>query len=196
MKTSSRAGMVCLLVLAAFMLVGSTDTWADAGFSIRRKTAPSHLQFEGTSSLYPYKLSRVWYHFKAEDSAMQNPLIRDREPINENHEFVIQDGGKRWDESERYLHFVLEDASGRVTDSFTVFMKKHNYQMIISGVKDGKLQYKMKRSKAVYNYSLATESDSVGAHRISRLLFIACSVAGFVLLILLFIKRKKQQVHS
>src|SRR5687767_3980207 len=133
-------------LLLALMLLSSLSAIADAGFSIRRRTAPSEISFEGTSKLAGYTLFLARYD--------------DKEAIDDADKFVVQDGGKRWEESERNLKFVLVDAAGNVTDSFNVYMKKHNYHMVISGVKDNKLQYKMKRSKAYFNYAVIAEDDS------------------------------------
>ena len=164
-------------LLLALMLLSSLAAIADAGFSIRRRTAPSEITFEGTSKLAGHTLFLARYS--------------DKETIDDADKFVVQDGGKNWDESERTLKFLLADPAGNVIDSFTVFMKKHNYHMVISGVKDNKLQYKMKRSKAYFNYAVIGGDDSNNNNQVNRLIFIACSMLGFVLLVLMFLKRRK-----
>ena len=62
--------------------------------------------------------------------------------------------------------------------------------MMISGQKDGKLQYKLKKSKAYFDYSVIADDESGNNGRVNRWIFILCSLAGLVLLILLFLKRK------
>lgn len=170
----------------------SLSAWADAGFSIRRRTAPSQITFEGTGNLAGYKLLLVQYSYTGEDTLLRNPFISRRDTIDDGYKIVIQDGGKRWDESERYLHFALAktDAVGTVTDTFTVYMKKWNYHMVISGQKDGKLQYRLKKSKAYFDYSVFADDESGNNGRVNRWIFILCSLTGLVLLILLFLKRK------
>ena len=164
-------------LLLVLMLLSSLAAMADAGFSIRRRTAPSEITFEGTSKLGGYTLFHARYS--------------GNDKIDDAAKFVVQDGGKNWEESDRTLKFLLADPAGNMIDSFTVFMKKHNYHMVISGVKDNKLQYKMKRSKAYYNYSVIAEDDSNKNNLVNRLIFIACSMLGFVLLVLMFLKRRK-----
>ncbi len=165
---------------------------ADAGFSIRRRTAPSQITFDGTGNMAGYKLVLVQYSYHEDDTLFKKPFISRRDTINDGYKIVIQDGGKRWDESERYLRFALAktDSVGTVTDTFTVYMKKWNYHMIITGEKNGKLQYKMKKSKAYFDYTVIAEDESGTNGRINRWKFILCSLAGLVLLILLFLKRK------
>ena len=159
------------------MLLCSVTAVADAGFSIRRRTAPSEISFEGTSKLAGHTLFLARYDNK--------------EAIDDADKFVVQDGGKNWEESDRTLKFLLADPAGTVIDSFTVFMKKHNYHMVISGVKNNKLQYKMKKSRAYFNYAVIAEDDSNKNNQVNRLIFIACSMLGFVLLVLMFLKRRK-----
>lgn len=176
----------------ALLVLTSLAALADAGFSIRRRTAPAQITFEGTGNLAGYKLVLVQYSYHEEDTLLKNPFISRRDTIDDNYKIVIQDGGKRWDESERYLHFALakSDSAGTVTDTFTVYMKKWNYQMVITGAKDSKLQYKMKKSKAYFDYAVIADDDSGSNGRVNRWIFILCSLAGLMLLILLFLKRK------
>lgn len=184
------------VIITGLLLLYSLATMADAGFSIRRRTAPAQISFEGTGNLSGYKLCLVQYSYKEEDSLLKNPFISRRDTIDDRYSMLIQNGGKRWDESERYLHFALAktDSAGTVTDTFTVFMRKWNYQMIINGVKDGKLQYKLKKSKAYYNYSVLSDDESSGMAKRNRWIFIICSLVGFVLLIGLFLRRKKNKI--
>lgn len=166
---------------------------ADAGFSIRRRTAAAKITFEGTRFLPNHKLLLVSYSYNSGDSLLKNPILNIWDTIHDGSSFVIQNGGKNWDESERYLHFALtkNDSAGTVTDTFTVYMKKWNYKMIITSEKDGKLQYTLKKSKAYFNYNLVDEDENEGNNKTVRLIFILCSLAGFFLLLLLFLRRKK-----
>ena len=172
----------------ALLVLTSLAALADAGFSIRRRTAPAQITFEGTGNLAGYKLVLVQYSYHEEDTLLKNPFISRRDTIDDNYKIVIQDGGKRWDESERYL--AKSDSAGTVTDTFTVYMKKWNYQMVITGAKDSKLQYKMKKSKAYFDYAVIAADDSGSNGRVNRWIFILCSLAGLMLLIFLFLKRK------
>ncbi len=179
-------------IITVSLVLFSLSAMADAGFSIRRRTAPSQITFEGTGNLAGYKLLLVQYSFYGEDTLFRNPFISRRDTITDSYKIVIQDGGKRWDESDRYLHFALAktDSAGTVTDTFTVYMKKWNYHMLITGEKGGKLEYKMKKTKAYFDYTVITDDESGNNGRINRWIFILCSLAGLVLLILLFLKRK------
>lgn len=179
-------------IITASLVLFSLAALADAGFSIRRRTAPSQITFEGTGNLAGYKLLLVQYSFHGEDTLLRYPFISRRDTIDDGYKIVIQDGGRRWDESERYLHFALArtDSGGTVTDTFTVYMKKWNYHMLITGEKNGKLQYKMKKTKAYFDYTVIADDESGNNGRVNRWIFILCSLAGLVLLILLFLKRK------
>lgn len=181
------------ILLTGLFVFYSLATMADAGFSIRRRTAPAQITFSGTTNLSGYRLLLVQYSYKGGDTLFKNPYISSRVTINDESDFVIQNGSKRWDESERYLHFALAktDSAGTVTDTFTVYMEKWNYEMVINGVNDGKLQYTMKKSKAYYNYTVLDEDDSNTNNKTSRLIFIFCSLTGLVLLIVLFLQRRK-----
>lgn len=175
----------------ALLVLTSLEAMADAGFSTRRRTAPAQITFEGTGNLAGYKLVLVQYSYHEEDTLLKNPFISRRDTIDDNYKIVIQDGGKRWDKYETLLHFALaKSVTGTVTDTFTVYMKKWNYQMVITGAKDSKLQYKMKKSKAYFDYAVIAADDSGSNGRVNRWIFILCSLAGLMLLILLFLKRK------
>ncbi len=178
------------------LVLTSLAALADAGFSIRRRTAPAQITFEGTGNLTGYKLLLVQYSFKEEDSLLKNPFISRRDTIDDNYKIIIQDGGRRWDEADRYLHFALakSDSAGTVKDTLTVYMKKWNYHMLITGEKDGKLQFKMNKSKAYFDYTVISDDESGNSGRINRWVFILCSLTGLVLLVLLFLKRKKIKV--
>ncbi|HEX4877018.1 MAG TPA: hypothetical protein VFV31_10130 [Chitinophagaceae bacterium] len=175
------------------LIITGVTAWADAGFSIRRRTAAAQITFEGTGNLTGYQLFRVYYSFLQDDTVLKNPFISDKEIMDDKTTIVIQNGGKRWDESDRYLHFALikTDTAGTVTDTFTVYMKKWNYHMVINGVKDGKLQYSMKKSKAYFDYTVVTDDERDSGGRVNRWIFIASSLTGFILLIFMFLKRKK-----
>ncbi|HMW66933.1 MAG TPA: hypothetical protein PK695_03215 [Chitinophagaceae bacterium] len=187
-----RTLFLCLLALTSITSI------ADAGFSIRRRTAAAKITFEGLANLTHHKLLLVEYSYHSGDSLLKSPFISYRDTLTDGSSFVIQNGGKRWDESERYLHFVLakNDSVGTVTDSFTVYMKKWNYKMIVTGEKNGKLQYTLKKSKAYFNYNLIDEDNNNGNNKTVRMLFIISSLAGLILLLVLFLKRKNASTAS
>ena len=186
------------IIFSFSLVLLSIASFADAGFSISRRKAAAKISFEGIQNLPNHKLLLVQYSYYSGDSLLKNPFISYRDTLTNESSFVIQNGGKRWDESERYLHFALakNDSAGTITDTFTVYMKKWNYKMIISGEKNGKLLYTLKKSKAYYNYSLIEEDEDNGNNKMIRLIFILCSLAGFILLLFLFMKRKKVQINS
>ena len=86
---------------------------------------------------------------------------------------------------------MLIDSTGRATDSLKLHMKKYSYQVVINGVKDGKMQYELKKKRAVYEYALVEEDDNPGRNRLYRWIFILSSLAGFILLVGLFLRRRK-----
>ena len=171
---------------------------ADAGFSIRRRTAAAEITFKGLNNVPNHKLLLVQYSYQSGDTLLKSPFISYRDTLTDGSSFVIQNGGRRWDESDRYLHFVLakNDSTGTVTDSFTIYMKKWNYKMVVTGEKNGKLQYTLKKSKAYFNYNLIGDDNNEGNNKTIRFIFIACSLLGFVFLLLLFLKRKKSTITS
>lgn len=181
------------ILFTGLLVLYNLAAMADAGFSIRRRTAPAKITFRGTGNIVGYKLCLVQYSYKGDDTLLKNPFISHSDTVNDAYSIVIQNGGKRWDESDRYLHFALvkTDSAGTVTDTFTIYMKKWNYNMVIAGEKNGKLQYTLDQSKAYFGYSLIAEDENEGNNKMNRWVFILCSLAGLVLLILLFIKRKK-----
>lgn len=182
------------IIITILVLLLGYNASADAGFSIRRRTAPAKMTFDGIQNLSGYKLLVVEYSFANNDSLFKNPIIRHRDTIADTYNIYVQNGGKRWDESERYIHFALvkTDSIGTVTDTFTVYMKKWNYVMQVTGVNNGKLQYTLKKSKAYYPFSIFSD-DEAGENTImlNRWVYIICSLVGFSLLIWLFLKRNK-----
>lgn len=182
------------IIFTMLLLTIGITAFADAGFSIRRRTAPAKMTFEGVQNLAGYTLQVVEYSYAGKDSLLKNPFISHRDTITDSYLIYIQNGGKRWDESERYVHFALTnaDTTGAVTDTFTVYMKEWNYVMQIKGVTNGKLQYTLKKSKAYYPFSVFSEGEAdEHSVKLNRWIYIICSVAGLSLLILLFLKRNK-----
>lgn len=113
--------------------------------------------------------------------------------VKEDKVFRVQNGGKRWEESDRYLKFALvtPDSAHTILDSFTIYLEKYNYEMNITGVKDGELQNTMKKTKAYYEYGVLGPSGEGQNGKLNRWIYIACSLAGLVLLTLMFLKRNK-----
>ena len=77
-----------------------------------------------------------------------------------------------------------------------VGLMKWNYKMVVTGEKNGKMQYTLKKSKAYFNYNLIGDDNNEGNNKTIRFIFIACSLLGFVFLLLLFLKRKKSTITS
>lgn len=164
---------------------------ADAGFSIRRKTATCTVSFSGTERLGSYKLVTYGYVYEHDDSLFQHPRFEAWDTITDASMYVADDSRKRFEESDRDRRFMLLDASGRPTDSLRVYLKKYNYKLVITGVKDGKLQYELQKKKAVFEYGLIKHDEDQGLNRVFRWMFIATSLAGFALLTWLFLRRRK-----
>lgn len=164
-----------LLLLCCISL--ATSAIADAGFSVRRKQAACIISFSGTGNLKNYKLVNPY----------RNVTLNDDETI------FIQEGGKRWEESDRDIKLLLVDTTtNRATDSLQLHVKGYNLHIKISGQQNGKLQYNMDSTKAVYDYLLLNDDEKSEQFKRNRILFITCSVAGFILLLLLFFFRKKK----
>lgn len=167
---------------------------ADAGFSISRRKPGTRITFEGTANIKGYTLVRVYYGYNDSDWQHKNPFIRTKDTVTDAFYDYIQNGGRHWEESDRYVPFALMDTSGRITDSFTLFMKKYDNHLIITGVKEGKLQYTIKKKKAVFEYGITSYDEPDSSHRTARWIFIICSLAGLVALIMLFLKKRKTQL--
>lgn len=179
-----------LTVLAGFLLLAA-ELKADAGFSIRRQTAASHLSFRGTASLGDYRLVHVRLASGYYDTVIQRYVYRFADTVNDALVIVRQDGGKRWEESDRYVHLLLIDPAGKKTDSLVFFLKKHNLTLQITGVKDGKLQYSTEKSKAVYDYTVTGDEETIQGNKVSRGIFIGTSLLGFLLLAWTLYRRRK-----
>jgi hypothetical protein len=180
-----------LLMALTGLLLLTTGIRADAGFSIRRKTAASHLRFQGTASLGDYRLVHVRLSSGYYDTVIQRYVYRFADTVNDALVIVRQNGGKRWDESDRYVNLLLFDAAGRKTDSLVFFLKKHNLTLQITGVKDGKLQYSTEKSKAVYDYTVTGDEESIQGNKVSRGFFIGTSLLGFLLLAWMLYRRRQ-----
>jgi hypothetical protein len=181
--------MKWLFTLLLVML--ATSSFADAGFSIRRKKAAVNISFSGTDKLSGYKLIHLTGYYI--DTADKRPFANKGTIVTEKYSFVVQNGGKRWEESDRNQKFILVDANtGMTTDSFTLYAKKQNIHYEITGVKDGKIQYNTKKNMAVYQYSVVGENEDTGTHKINLVIYIVISLLGFTLLVYLFKLQKKK----
>jgi hypothetical protein len=184
-----------VILVLSILLLACQQLRADAGFSISRRKPASHITFEGTASIGKgYTLVRVYYGYNDSDWQHKNPFISSKDTVDDKFSTVIQNGGRHWEESERYVPFALLDTAGRITDSFTLYMKKYDNHLIITGVKDGKLQYTIKKKKAVFEYGLLSYEEPESGYRTTRWIFIGCSLAGLLALIGLFIKKRKNQI--
>lgn len=174
--------------------LASFPAQADAGFSISRRRPTAHITFEGMANVgNGYTLVRVRYDYHDSDWRKENPQIGRLDTVNDQFRFAVQNGGRNWDESERNVRFNLVDAAGRVTDSFTLFMKKYDYHLVVSGVENGKLKYQLKKKKAVFEYGLVSYDEPESGYRITRWIFICSSLAGLLALVAMFMKKRKTQ---
>lgn len=185
-----------IFIFCLLLALVSTECRADAGFSIRRRHAPTQISFEGTSALKGYTLVRINKVFADSDWRHLRPLPGKLDTIDDRYNIYVQDGGRRWEESDRDVFVGLQDSTGRITDSFHFNMKKYNYHLKITGVSGGKLQYNLKKKKAVYSYAVTGDEHdgSDSDHRVNRWIFIGTSLLGLLALVYLFMRRKKWQV--
>ena len=183
--------MKIFLFLGLFSLAASS-AHADAGFSIRRKHELTIFSFSGIGNLGNYKLiqTHVGYYSREGDirpyANMGNIIEDDNFTIN------VQEGGRHWEESDRNIYLNLVEAqTGKTVDSFKFYAEDYSLNFKITGVKDGKLQYRTDSTKAVFQYMILGDDDATAsAYRRNRLIFIACSALGFILLGWLFVRRK------
>jgi hypothetical protein len=114
--------------------------------------------------------------------------------------FVIstQEGGRRWEESDRDFYISLVDTvQGITVDSMKYIAKDYNITFTITGVVNGKLQYRADSSKAVFQYVLFNKEASPAVYKKNRIIFIACSVLGLLLLVGMFWRKKIiKQINS
>lgn len=180
------------LFLSLLLLTGLT-IFADAGISIRREHAIAVFSFSGIGNLKGYKLiqTHVGYYANEDD---KRPFARLGRIINDdNYTIAIQEGGRHWDETERDIYLNLVDSlTGKTVDSCRYFANEYNIHFKIAGVKNGKLQYQADSTKAVYQYILLNQEENMSSFRRNRLIFIACSALGFMLLIGLYIRNKNK----
>lgn len=166
-----------------------TAAFADAGFNIRRRQALSVISFSGCNNLRLHQLVFAGSHFRMD--TVNRPYASWGQVVYDDYKINTQDGGKRWDESDRNIYLLLIDTSNnKITDSLHLYAKDYNMHIIIAGDSAGKLQYKIDSSKAIYQYMVMGDDESNGAFKRNRFIFIGCSLIGFVLLIVLFIRRK------
>jgi len=178
-------------ILATFLILSSYTCFADAGFSIRRKKAASNISFSGTNNLRAHKLiHRTGFYI---DTADKTPWANKGRVVDDSYKVQVQNGGKRWEETDRYQTFILVDMqTGATTDSFTIYAKEKNIHFAITGVKDGKLQYGTKKNMAVYQYTVVGEdNDNVNTHKINLVIYIVISLLGITMLVYLFKRQKK-----
>jgi len=166
-------------------------SFADAGFSIERQKAASIIKFSGTANLLSHKLIRVRDVYI--DTTDKRPYANKGEIIDDASELYIQDGGRRWEESDRDINLILVDTlTGKITDSLKLFAKDYSMNVKLAGDKDGKLTYTIDSTKTIYEYSLKGDAHTVAAFNRNRNIFICASIAGFVLLVALFVIKKKK----
>jgi hypothetical protein len=179
-------------LFAFLLLFTSIASIADAGFSIRRKKAAVNITFTGTANLTAHKLiHRTGYYT---DTADKRPWANKGRLVDDSYSILIQNGGKRWEESDRFQTFIVVDMqTGATTDSFTIYAKEKNIHFNISGLKDGKLVYETKKNMAVYQYSVIGEDENIKTHKINLAIYIVISLLGLVLLVYLF-KRQKRNI--
>ncbi len=175
-----------------------SNSFADGpGFSIHRVGAESIFTFKGVSNIKNYVLAYSHYEFYKKDTAKKeyyNQLLK----IIEEDPYIIytQEHGRRWEESDRDFYFSLIDTLQGITlDSMKYVAKDYNIDFSISGVKDGKLQYKADSSKAVFQYVLFKGESTTAVYKKNRIIFIACSILGFLLLIGMFLRKKNNQTN-
>ncbi len=185
LKISMKFLMLCILSLVV------VQSWADAGFNITRKKKTCIIRITGTQNLSLGKLVyRTGYYQKASDD---RPYANKGQLIEEDFETMIQEGSRRWKESDRNVDFILVDKlTGATIDSLHLFAKDHSYTIKITGESSGHLQYSIDSTKAIYRYALMKEEDDTMAYSRNRMIFIACSVVGFILLAGLFFLRKRK----
>jgi hypothetical protein len=178
-------------IFVTLLILSNTVCFADAGFSIRRKKAAVNISFSGTNNLTAHKLiHRTWFYT---DTTDKRPWANKGNEVDDKYHYTVQNGGKRWEESDRYQTFIVVDMqTGATTDSFTIYAKEKNILFEISGVKDGKLVYETKKNRAVYQYTVIGEDDdNIKTHKINLAIYIVISLLGLSLLVYHFMRQKK-----
>lgn len=163
------------------------------GFNIERKHAMSIFTFTGATDLQNHILLIDHYHFYKKDTSEK--LFFNQRWFMDTNPYTIetQEGGRRWEEEHRNIYLSLVDTlTGLTTDSLKYFAKDYDINFKITGVKNGKLQFTADSIKAVYQYSILNNKEEQNTYRRNRILFIACSLLGFFLLIAMFIRNKNK----
>lgn len=182
--------ILCLQAVAAF---------ADGpSLNVRRRHATSLFTFDGATKLKNYILAYNSYRFFKKDSLFEG-YEELRYKIN-TEPYIIQtrEGGRRWEESDRNIYLSLIDTfKGITTDSLHFYAKDYNIHFSIKGVdNNGKLQYTADSSKAVYDYTIFGNEDSPAAHKRSRMILIAVSIIGALLLVWLYKRNKNNKPET
>ena len=183
-------------LLISLSLFTCLSVLADAGINIRRQHAISVFSFSGIDHLQGYKLiqTHVGYYTSPDDPRPYAKL--GRIITDDNYTITTQEGGRRWDESDRNIYLSLVDSiTGTTIDNFQYYARDYNLHFKIAGVKDGKMQFRIDSTKAVYQYILLNGEDSKAAFGRNRLIFIACSALGFLLLIGSIIRKKNKNIQ-
>lgn len=180
--------------LFTLLLVFCISVFADAGFGkIRRLHGASVFTFRGGTQLKNHILALSNHSFFKKDSTFEGDYSKLWQVEREPYIITTEEGGRRWDESDRDIYISLVDTTtGITTDSLKYFAKDYNIDFKISGISNGKLQFTSDSSKVVYQYTIL-DKDTEKAYHTNRIIFISCSVIGFVLLIVLFIRNKNKQ---
>ena len=174
------------------------NCYADGpGFSIRRVGAESIFTFKGVSNIKNFVLAYSHYEFYKKDTAKKEFYNQLLEIIAEDPSVIYtQERGRHWEESERDFYISLIDTLHGITlDSMKYVAKDYNIDFTISGVVDGKLQYKADSSKAVFQYVFFQGESTTSVYKKNRIIFIACSILGFLLLLGMFLRKKNNQTN-
>lgn len=181
------------VILAIICWISCLKVSADAGFPISREKAACSIVFTGTDVFKGYRLyDKNDYRIEGHHDSLF--YKKEELAIGENGSVVWQDGRRRrWDNITGIFNLVLVDtATGQVKDSLVFKLDKHDLRVRFTGFVNGHLQYTADSTKAIYDYDVFGDGKSDDISRRNRNIFIGVSIAGFVMLVLLFAwKRKK-----
>jgi hypothetical protein len=179
------------LLITIFCLQGAA-TFADGpSLSVSRRHATSLFTFDGATKLGNYILTYNHYGFFKKDSLFEGYQKISRQINTEPYVIETKEGGRRWEEEDRKIYIsVIDTLKGITTDSLYYFAKDYNINFTINGVSNGKLQFTADSTKAIYDYRIFGNEDNPAAHKRSRIILIAISVLGILLLAWLYTRNK------
>ena len=173
-----------------FFTVLPAFTLADAGPNIRRPKAPCYAVFTGID-----KLSNFEFYKTSEYEEIRNgDRIFDSSYTLKNNDTVklfYKEGSRHWQVPAKIL--IENKSTHQFVDSLILSAEGDNLTINFTGAENDKVKYTIEKTKAEYPYQLYLGEDVKDGSLAKRnkYILISLSVIGFLLLVFMFLKRRK-----